>query len=60
MYILAEKPAKGGLDCYGTLLTATFDDAPTTVLPRQNLAGTIMVLAGCWPKKALGEPELAY
>ena len=37
-----------------------FDGAPTTVLPRQNLAGTIMVLAGCWPKNALGEPELAY
>ena len=37
-----------------------FNGALTTVLPRQNLAGTIMVLAGCWPKNALGEPELAY
>ena len=29
-------------------------------IPQQNLAGTIMVLAGCWPNNALGEPELAY
>ena len=30
------------------------------MLPRQNLAGITMVLAGCWPKNTLGEPELAY
>ena len=38
----------------------SFDSASTTVLPRQKLDGTTMVLAGCWPKNALGEPELAY
>ena len=30
------------------------------MLPRQNLAGTIIVLAGCWPKNELDETELAY
>ena len=30
------------------------------MLPLKNLDGTTMVLAGCWPNNALGEPELAY
>ena len=37
-----------------------FSGAPTTVLPWQNLDGTTMVFARCWPKNALGELGLAY
>ena len=43
-----------------SLLWRFFDGALTTVLPWQNPDGTTMVLAGCRPNNALGEPELAY
>ena len=40
--------ARLGLHCYGALLRQwPFDGAPTSVLSQQNLASTIMVLAGC-------------